>query len=106
MAENKNSDKKSDLTDVGAFWKKDNNGKKFLSGKVKIGDTEYTAFIFPNKKEKDTHPDYRLAIAELPEDLKPPDKREAAVAERAAAKAKSSKSAPAAEANDDEIPFN
>jgi|694.fasta_scaffold03611_22 hypothetical protein len=61
----------SDLTDTGAFWKKEKNGKQFLSGKVKIGNGEYTAFIFKNNKSKPNQPDYRLTLADLPEDLKP-----------------------------------
>lgn len=68
---NQKSDKVSDLVDVGAFWKKDKNGKQFLSGKVKIGDGEYTAFIFKNNKTKPNQPDYRLAVSDLSEDLKP-----------------------------------
>jgi uncharacterized protein (DUF736 family) len=67
MADTQTSNGKSDLTEVGAFWKKVKDGKTFLSGKVKIGDKEYTAFIFPNKKGKDTHPDYRLSVAGLEE---------------------------------------
>ncbi len=98
---NNTSNRASDLTDIGAFWRKEKNGNKFLSGKVKIGDNEFTAFIFPNKKGKDTHPDYRLALAELPDELKPEDKRDAAVAERNAAK----QSAKPSTENDDEIPF-
>lgn len=61
--ENKTDKPKSDLVEVGAFWKKVKEGKTFLSGKVKIGDKEYSAFIFPNKKGKENHPDYRLSLA-------------------------------------------
>ena len=61
--DNKADKPKSDLVEVGAFWKKTKDGKTFLSGKVKLGDKEYTAFIFPNKKAKDIHPDYRLSLA-------------------------------------------
>lgn len=72
MSETKQKNNKaSDLTDVGAFWKKEKNGKQFLSGKVKIGDGEFTAFIFKNNKTKPNQPDYRLTLAELSEDLKP-----------------------------------
>jgi uncharacterized protein (DUF736 family) len=63
----------SDLTDVGVFWKKVNKaGKTFLSGKVKIGTAEYTAFVFTNNKSKPNQPDYRLTLSELDEELKPP----------------------------------
>jgi hypothetical protein len=72
MSETKQQNSKaSDLTDVGAFWKKEKNGKQFLSGKVKIGNGEYTAFIFKNNKTKPNQPDYRLTLAELPDELKP-----------------------------------
>jgi len=67
QAENKNSD----LTDIGAFWKKEKNGKSFLSGKVKIGGNDYTAFIFKNNKSKPNQPDYRLTLSNLEDDLKP-----------------------------------
>lgn len=67
QVENKNSD----LTDIGAFWKKEKNGKTFLSGKVKIGGNDYTAFIFKNNKSKPNQPDYRLTISNLEDDLKP-----------------------------------
>jgi uncharacterized protein (DUF736 family) len=72
MSETKQKNgKASDLTDLGAFWKKEKNGKQFLSGKVKIGDGEFTAFIFKNNKTKPNQPDYRLTLADLPESLKP-----------------------------------
>lgn len=60
----------SDLTDVGAFWKKEKDGRQFLSGKVKIGGNEYTAFVFKNNKSKPNQPDYRLTVSNLDEDLK------------------------------------
>jgi hypothetical protein len=60
------------LTDVGSFWKKTKDGKTYLSGQVRIGDQTYNAFVFTNQKKKDTHPDYRLTISNLPEDMKPP----------------------------------
>ena len=65
--ENKNSD----LTDIGAFWKKTKNGKSFLSGKLKIGNREFTSFIFSNNKNKPNQPDYRLTVSNLDEDLMP-----------------------------------
>jgi uncharacterized protein (DUF736 family) len=68
---NSKNNSASDLTDVGAFWKKEKNGKQFLSGKVKIGNSEFTAFIFKNNKTKPNQPDYRLTLSDLDEDLKP-----------------------------------
>jgi hypothetical protein len=68
---NNKNNSASDLTDVGAFWKKEKNGKQFLSGKVKIGNSEFTAFIFKNNKTKPNQPDYRLTLSDLDEDLKP-----------------------------------
>jgi hypothetical protein len=61
----------SNLTDIGAFWKKNKNGKNFLSGKVKISNKEFTAFIFSNNKSKPNQPDYRLTVSDLDDDLKP-----------------------------------
>lgn len=82
MSETKQKNKNaSDLTDTGAFWKKEKNGKQFLSGKVKIGNGEYTAFIFKNNKSKPNQPDYRLALADLPDDLKPESQKVPKVAE-------------------------
>jgi uncharacterized protein (DUF736 family) len=60
------------LTEVGSFWKQTRGGSTFLKGSVKLGDREFKAFIFPNKKTKDTHPDFRLSISDLDEDLMPP----------------------------------
>jgi len=72
MSETKtNSNNKSDLTDLGAFWKKTKNGKSFLSGKLKVGNKEFTAFIFSNNKSKPNQPDYRLTVSNLDEDLRP-----------------------------------
>lgn len=77
MSEEKNKNKKaSDLTSVGAFWKKEKNGKQFLSGKVKIGSGEFTAFIFKNDKSKPNQPDYRLTISDLEDSLKPESQKE------------------------------
>lgn len=67
QTENKNSD----LVDVGAFWKKNKNGKNFLSGKVKIANKEFTAFIFSNNKNKPNQPDYRLVLSNMDDELKP-----------------------------------
>lgn len=89
----------SDLTNIGAFWKKEKTGKRFLSGKIKLGEKEYTAFVFSNKKDKDNHPDYRLVIAELDEELIP-------ASEKARKESKPAQNAPApAEAAEDDIPF-
>lgn len=68
---NNKSNSQSDLTDLGAFWKKNKNGKTFLSGKLKIGEREFTAFIFTNNKSKPNQPDYRLTVSDLDEDLIP-----------------------------------
>ena len=67
----KKNNEASTLTDVGAFWKKEKNGKQFLSGKVKIGSAEFTAFIFKNEKTKPNQPDYTLTLSDLPDELKP-----------------------------------
>jgi hypothetical protein len=72
---NNNSKEQSNLVDIGAFWKKTKNGKTFLSGKVKISDKEFVAFIFNNNKSKPNQPDYRLVLSDLDEDLKPLDKK-------------------------------
>jgi hypothetical protein len=72
MSETKQKSKEaSDLVDLGAFWKKSKNGKNFLSGKLKIGNREFTAFIFSNNKSKPNQPDYRLTVSNLDEDLLP-----------------------------------
>jgi hypothetical protein len=72
MSEEKQKNKEaSDLTDVGAFWKKTKNGKTCLSGKLKIGSKEFTAFLFSNNKSKPNQPDYRLTVSNLDEDLMP-----------------------------------
>jgi hypothetical protein len=89
------SNNASDLTDVGAFWKKEKNGKQFLSGKVKIGSGEYTAFIFKNNKTKPNQPDYRLTLSDLSEDLKPESK----------AKKPQQSESPQEVDNQDDIPF-
>lgn len=91
----------SDLTNIGAFWKKDKSGKKFLSGKIKLGEKEYTAFVFSNKKDKDNHPDYRLVLSELDEDLIPPAEK----ARRDNKPAQASTTPAPAEVADDDIPF-
>ena len=101
MSEN-NTNKPSDLTDIGSFWKKTKNGKSFLSGEVKIGDRKFTAFIFPNQKKKDTHPDYRLTLAELDADLVPPAFSAGGTTPAPAAKAAAPK---AADVEDSDIPF-
>lgn len=100
--ENNTNSGSSDLTDVGSFWRKEGKtGNKFLSGEVRIGDATYKAFIFPNKKTKDTHPDYRLSLAELSEDMKPPQFGAARTESKPAVK-----KAVAPEEPQDDIPFN
>lgn len=99
MSEIKNkTNSASDLTDLGAFWKKNKNGKNFLSGKLKIGGREFTAFIFANNKSKPNQPDYRLTVSNLDEDLVPDS-----------GEAKKAKSAPSQNLdpsdNQDDIPF-
>lgn len=93
QAENKNSD----LTDIGAFWKKEKNGKSFLSGKVKIGGNDYTAFIFKNNKSKPNQPDYRLTLSNLEDDLKPTSSKNGGEA--------TTKQVDADIENQDDIPF-
>jgi hypothetical protein len=92
--ENRNSD----LTDIGAFWKKEKNGKTFLSGKVKIGSNDYTAFIFKNNKTKPNQPDYRLVLSELEEALKPSSAKDGG---GKASKPQNDE----VESNNDDIPF-
>lgn len=101
MSETKNtSNNQSDLTDLGAFWKKSKNGKNFLSGKLKIGNREFTAFIFSNNKNKPNQPDYRLTVSNLDEDLLP----EIAGLDKAKAKS-TDQSADISSENQDDIPF-
>lgn len=100
MSETKNkSNNASDLTDLGAFWKKTKNGKSFLSGKLKIGNREFTAFIFSNNKNKPNQPDYRLTVSNLDEDLLPE------IAGLDKAKSKTQSSPEQSDSNQDDIPF-
>lgn len=92
----KSENKNSELTDVGAFWKKTKNGKSFLSGKLKIGDREFTAFIFSNNKNKPNQPDYRLTVSNLDSDLIP---------ETISSNKQKEKTVQADTENQDDIPF-
>lgn len=94
MSETKQKNNASDLTDVGAFWKKEKNGKQFLSGKVKIGNSEFTAFIFKNNKTKPNQPDYRLTLSDLSEEFRPEINKPA-----------KTETVSSSEENQDDIPF-
>lgn len=100
MSETKNqNNKSSELTDLGAFWKKTKNGKSFLSGKLKIGNREFTAFIFSNNKSKPNQPDYRLTVSNLDEDLTPE------IAGLDKSKVKKEVPTDSSDSNQDDIPF-
>jgi uncharacterized protein (DUF736 family) len=92
----KSENKNSELTDLGAFWKKNKNGKNFLSGKLKIGNREFTAFIFSNNKSKPNQPDYRLTVSNLDSDLIP---------EVVGADKPKAQPVPSDSENQDDIPF-
>ena len=55
---------------IGALWvneyKKDGETKKMLSGRLDLGPMgEVDVAVFPNdRKEKPTHPDYRIVLSE------------------------------------------
>ena len=96
MSETKQNKNESNLTDLGVFWKKEKNGKSFLSGKVKLAGSDYTAFIFKNNKTKPNQPDYRLVISDLDENLMPESSKPS--------KSAQTQSESESEVNDD-IPF-
>ena len=60
MAENQKSE--WDERELGALWKKQSaNGRKYLSGKLKVGGKDMNVVCFPNQNKKaDNHPDFRL----------------------------------------------
>ena len=48
-------------TNIGALWKKEKNGKQFLSGTIEAFGQKIKVCVFKNdKKEKETQPDYRI----------------------------------------------
>jgi uncharacterized protein (DUF736 family) len=49
---------------VGALWKKEKeNGKPFLSGKIDLGVLgEIDIAVFPNEKQKEGQPQYRICL--------------------------------------------
>jgi uncharacterized protein (DUF736 family) len=53
------------LKNIGVLWKKDKNGKKFLSGTLDNGiHGDIRIMIFPNEKGKsEKSPDYRIVMA-------------------------------------------
>jgi len=60
MAENQKSE--WDERELGALWKKQSaNGRKYLSGKLKVDGKDMNVVCFPNQNKKaDNHPDFRL----------------------------------------------
>jgi len=56
-----------ELKDVGALWKKEGAKGVFLSGEINKEGFNLKVMVFPNKKAKDSHPDYRIVMRE--EDL-------------------------------------
>lgn len=49
------------MLQISALWKKEKNGKTYLSGK--LGNSNL--LVFPNSyKEEDKHPDYLVYVAE------------------------------------------
>jgi uncharacterized protein (DUF736 family) len=49
----------------GALWTKmDKNGKPYFSGQIEINAVKYRFMAFSNKKEKNTHPDYKLFLSD------------------------------------------
>jgi hypothetical protein len=66
----KKGGRKSMAKQIGALWvneyKKDGETKKMLSGRLDLGPMgEVDVAVFPNdRKEKPTHPDYRIVLSE------------------------------------------
>ena len=60
MAEKQNNE--WDERELGALWKKQSaNGRKYLSGKLKVEGKDMNVVCFPNQNKKaDNHPDFRL----------------------------------------------
>lgn len=60
---------KSDQIELGALWKKEGKGQKFLSGTIKRsalpeGNEDIQVVIFSNKfKKADNHPDLRMYLS-------------------------------------------
>ena len=60
MAEKQNNE--WDERELGALWKKQSaNGRKYLSGKLKVDGKDVNVVCFPKQnKIADNHPDFRL----------------------------------------------
>ena len=46
-------------TKVGALWKREKNGKPYLSGQIELNGKKINIFVFKNDhKEQEKHPDF------------------------------------------------
>lgn len=56
----------ADAKNIGALWKKEKNGKTFLSGTIEIGAIKVKVCVFKNdRKDKETSPDYRIVTFDV-----------------------------------------
>jgi len=56
---NNNNDWKD--RDIGALWKREGKGQRYLSGKLTVDGKQVDVVVFVNKyKEKDNQPDFRV----------------------------------------------
>lgn len=64
MSENNNqsaSNNEWKERDIGALWKREGKGQRYLSGKLTIDGKQVDVVVFVNKfKEKDNQPDFRV----------------------------------------------
>lgn len=72
MNTNNNNNSKTDWSkrDVGALWKREGKNQKYLSGYIKVDESDPTrelkiiVFTNKNKNENQKAPDYRIYISE------------------------------------------
>lgn len=51
----------SDSKDIGALWRKEKDGKEYMTGTITIGDTAHEIVVFKNGfKEKPNQSDWRI----------------------------------------------
>jgi uncharacterized protein (DUF736 family) len=84
-------------TSIGALWRKvAKSGVEYLSGKVKVGETEIEIVVFSNDKGgNDSRPDYRIFVSQPREGR---ERNEAEAPRKPVAK-------PAADGYTDDIPW-
>lgn len=55
-------------SDIGALWRRQGKKGEYLVGKVKVGDQDLQIICFPNVKNKEAQPDYRIFKSLPPEE--------------------------------------